>query len=211
MDPITIAAILGGVSTGLGLWESHNARKDAKKAQKEQEKREAFNNLIRIVGGGMPGATSAVEPLPQLPVAQTVGSLANLADRYGQVQGQNKQDAYMSSLRDKQLAIEQQRADTDKAYKESMMGGAGSNKMSINEAKTALEMAGQVSGGSMSPLAEMEWMKSNPGKPLPGKQYGPEAIRFARDYLAQHGINLGEAPGAELPGSLGGASVMWSK
>jgi len=76
------ALALQAAGTGLGFMESDRARKEAKKAAKEQRKQDALFNLMSIVGGQGAQRPSAITPPPQ------GGSAANVLAQLGAIAGQ---------------------------------------------------------------------------------------------------------------------------
>jgi hypothetical protein len=65
---------------GMQLYQQDNARREARKAQEDQRRREQFNNMMRVVGGGMPSVGGAQEALPQVNYGGAVSTIGGMVD-----------------------------------------------------------------------------------------------------------------------------------
>ena len=174
------------------LYEGHKARKEAKKAQEEQKTAEAFNNLLRIVGGGMPGQTTPVQPVPQVPVASAIAGIGGALSSLGQSNAQKQNAAFERGIKERELALEKLRVLTDANYKKSLAGKAAKgNAPTRAEQLAALKARGDIK--SMSWIEEQVWKSQNPGQPVPSSQNSALGMEYLNSVLHSAGLDINPA------------------
>jgi len=122
---------LGIASAGVGLFQQYKARKDAKKAAREQAKKDAILNLISVAGGGGVRNINTGGPAPQVDVAGALGQGANIAssmeDRLRR-KGLDNLDQ-----EERQVLMDYRKARADFERRRSPSGGKGSGGSSAGD------------------------------------------------------------------------------
>ncbi len=104
LEIIALASLIGG--TGMSLYQQGQSRKDAKKAQEEQKRQDAWSNLISIVGGRGPTGMTPVSVAPQVDYAGALSTLGQGAAGVQSSMNASKEAAWLKQLKADQLAAQ---------------------------------------------------------------------------------------------------------
>lgn len=209
---------LPGIGTALAiggqlysLFDQSKARKEARKAQQKQQQQEAFTNLLRIVGGGMPQSPSPVQPLPQVQVASSAAGIGGALSSLGQYNEQKQRAAAQAKMEESRLALEKLRALTDMEYKDALAKKAAKEKgPTRSEQLAALKARGDIK--SMDLFDTKMWERQNPGKTAPPAQISPLGMQYLNSVLQEAGFDINPAnSSSSLPSTLGGVTVKWNQ
>ena len=115
--PIGLAIGLQAAGAGLNIMEQQKARREAKKAQKKQQRQDALFNLMSVIGGQGPIRPTPVQSIPQVNIGGAVsglgGTLGQLSMNQQAAAANQAQMAKTEAFRNAQLAIQQQNANTN--------------------------------------------------------------------------------------------------
>jgi hypothetical protein len=200
LGPIGLAIGAAGLLTN--LFGQQKARKEAQEAQRKQQQAEAFNNLVRVVGGGLPGATTPVQPAPQVDYGGALGGLGNMVAGLGASRDAAAHQTWERGLKEREFKL-------DEAYKMGKINKEEAmNPLDVIKTLVLFEKANQPD--KFSSILEM--MARRDGAKIPAGQ--PQKINLppeVRDIL-YNALGIKRAPGEgapQIPADLGGVKVNW--